>query len=85
MNQDIIVGRLATVNEDSIVLDISCPKAGDISLPIDMSQGLLNNLKQYSKRGSIIGIKAFNSIVDGAIHIVAEKLTMINTKKGDLQ
>ena len=88
LNQIILVGRLQEDIKDSqINLVVSRPFKNEEGLyendiiPCELFKGLVENAKEYCKKGDIIGVKGRLQTKDDKVIIIAEKLTFLSSKK----
>lgn len=88
LNQCVLVGRIVSddINEEIKVAVSRSFKNSDEEyetdiIPIQLVGSLFNNVKEYCKKGDIIGVKGrIEGRADGSF-IIAEKVTFLSGKK----
>lgn len=88
LNQIVLVGRLQDDIKDSqINLVVSRPFKNEEGvyesdiIPCELFKGIVENAKEYCKKGDIIGVKGRLQTKDDKVIIIAEKLTFLSSKK----
>jgi hypothetical protein len=76
LNQVVLVGKLNSINNDSISL-----LSGDVLInDILCGDSIINNVKEYCKKSDIIGVKG-KIITDNKIQ--ADRITFLSSRKGN--
>lgn len=96
LNQLVLVGRLVdNISEDSEenkVITLAVPRCYKNTegcyetdfIPVVVFGSLAANLKEYCKKGDLIGIKGrVERAADSDLRIIAEKVTFLSTNKGE--
>ncbi|AUD64112.1 MAG TPA: hypothetical protein PLJ98_08575 [Acholeplasmataceae bacterium] len=84
LNQVILVGRVKKLDKLAgiVSIDIKRPNEKDSDLiPVNLSEGIMDNVMEYLSENSTIGVKASLHIDDNILRIVGEKVTFINAKE----
>jgi len=83
LNQVILVGRVNTLDKLAgiVTIDITRPNEKETDLiPVNLTEGIMENVMEYLSEGSTIGVKASLHIDDNILRIIGEKVTFINAK-----
>lgn len=98
LNQVMIVGRMTNEIEikekegkeyTELVLAVPRSEKNDEGIyetdfiPSVLWSGIANNVKDYCKKGDIIGIRGRIEAIEGKIVIKAEKVTFLSSKKSE--
>ena len=86
LNQVIMVGRIKSIEETSMV--VSIPRSyknenGEYDsddIPVDISENIMNNVKEYCSVGDIVGVKGSLRTVHNHVIINGEKITFLSSK-----
>ncbi len=83
LNQVILVGRVNKFDKLAgiVSIDIKRPNEKDSeTIPVNLTDGLMESVIGYLTEGSTIGVKASLNIDNNILRIVGDKVTFINTK-----
>ena len=92
LNQVILVGRLVNdVNDDVMELSVNRVNKNEEGIyesdiiPMVVWNGITKQMKEYCKKGDLIGVKGRLEMRDGKAIVVGEKITFLssNNKKED--
>ena len=84
LNQVILVGRVKKLDKLAgiVSIDIKRPNEKDSDLiPVNLSEGIMENVMEYLSENSTIGVKASVHIDDNILTTVGEKVTFITAKE----
>lgn len=99
LNQVVMVGRMVADLEvstegekEKAILKIAIPRSfknadGEYEtdfVACSLWDGIAKNTAEYCKKGDIVGIKGRIQSRDGAIEIIAEKVTFLSSKSKDI-
>lgn len=73
-NQYVLIGRLAKINDDSIIIDSATDK-----ITIKLSSSTLENVKNYCDIGGVIAIKGRITTANDQIELTCEKCSFLST------
>jgi len=81
LNQVILVGRIDKVDKLAGIVSINIKKSNEKDsdlIPVTLSEGLIESVRDYLTEGSTIGVKASLNIDNNILRIIGEKITFIN-------
>ena len=89
LNQVVIVGRLVE-NQQEDRITLACPRNYKNEegiyetdfITCRVMKGISENVKEYCKKGDIVGIKGRIQVSD-TMEIIAEKVTFLSSKSGE--
>lgn len=83
MNNAILVGRIKGIEEDTnvIMIEVSTKETTTL-LPVKLSEGIADRVKEYCKVDDVVGIKGSLTCeeINGNVLIVAEKVSFLSSK-----
>ena len=77
LNQVFLIGRVISIDENSIVLKIKKPDNDEITVSIAVGGEVAKSTKEYGKEGDIVGIKGY---IDKDA-VAAQKITFLTSKE----
>ena len=52
-------------------------------IPIILWYGIAENVKEYCKKGDVVGIRGRLQVIDEKLYVIADKVTFLSSKKND--
>ena len=94
LNQIVLVGKVVeeiktTENQATIVIAVSRNFKNEEGLyesdniPVIVWNGIIEQTKDYCRKGDTIGIKGRIQMIDNNVTIIAERITFLSSKKED--
>jgi len=86
LNQVIILGKIKSIEESSMVITVSRSykdehgEYGSDDLPVDLSENMMHNVKEYCSVGDFVSVKGSLRNVHNHVIINGEKLTFLASK-----
>ena len=90
LNQVVLVGRI-TDEVKTEIIKIAVPRPYKNSegaydtdfIPVVLIGGILDNAKEYCRKGDMIGVRGRIESKEDELVIIAEKVTFLSSNKGD--
>lgn len=80
LNQVVLVGRIVDVKNNVLKMNIPERDAEDIRVNVELTEGMMNNVKEYVAAGDLVGVKGkiANNTRKG-MKIKASKITFLSS------
>lgn len=82
MNNVVLVGRIRGIEEDTNTIIIETTVKESTLLPIKLSHGIADSVKEYCKVNDVIGVKGSLTCDEttGNVLIIAERISFLTSK-----